>query len=130
MQTGQRRKTKMTNSKLRIVLDDSATEIMNKMMQFLNSEEIPLKVTCSKLTSVIIEHFYNNSFDKEKEQLTKSFIDRNAYLKEIIKNNEKSDDLLEKLELAIQKVKAAPKVRRKKQQRGKRQVVNNDRASV
>lgn len=99
-------------------------------MQFLNSEEIPLKVTCSKLTSVIIEHFYNNSFDKEKEQLTKSFIDRNAYLKEIIKNNEKSDDLLEKLELAIQKVKAAPKVRRKKQQRGKRQVVNNDRASV
>lgn len=72
------------NKVIRVRFNDKSSENINSMVTHLKNQGRFVKISPTKLSDWIIQYFYENVFDKKKEELYYSFSDHKAYAKELL----------------------------------------------
>ncbi len=72
-------------------MENDAADSLKEMMEALRKEGPHIKVSFAKLNSVIVTEYKAEHFDRRKPELLKIFIDKRAYLKELVEKTDEND---------------------------------------
>jgi hypothetical protein len=114
-----RRKTTVTTpplrqeaSELRVVLDKTAALAYERMAEALRADGF-VKLVPSKLSSFIIQVFFQNYFETDKELLLSEFFDSKAYVENELKRAGDSSKVGEILERSMLKVRRMQEIKQR-----------------
>ncbi|MCT4642794.1 MAG: hypothetical protein N4A33_10915 [Bacteriovoracaceae bacterium] len=92
-----------TNTGRRVALTIEATKYLEESINELTQNKKYIKVTEAKLVSKALVLYFQRYFKKDKKELENIFLDKKAYLKEIIQNSQSDEELINSVKKYIGK---------------------------
>ena len=89
--------------KRRVGLNATATDYVQKTIARIKKESKFSKVNESSFCSKLIIHYFKNHYEKDKKAFEELFIDKKAYLKDIIQSCESDDQILNSVQSFLKK---------------------------
>ncbi len=92
---------------VRLNIDEQANKTVELMLDHLKNNNDYIKINASKLTSWIIQRFYDNSFKREKSRIISDHFQKVDYFKSILNDMDESLDPEAMLKMMQKKIKYA-----------------------
>ena len=107
------RKNKLVSG--RIALDEKSVEAVLSMLENIRSRQSCVKINASQLVSWIVGNFYECHFERKKDAIIESFLNRREYLLEVVKKATNDGEVEQLLRDALKSTSAKSRRKSKKQ---------------